>query len=804
MRWLIVEYMLKGAYLGLLTCVVLQDPSWAAAERVAWCTLAGLAVCLGFAAVGKMREGYRPAGKLGAFFLFLALESPTMVYAGILIGAAVGVALAHPADQELWLAPATVGGGALVGLLFLALRFLKNRWARSIVSFLLVVLPLMVPFWWLSEHPDFLHNRQPVGVQMLIGMVFFYLLTFAGRAEETEVEIGVVCAGLALGIWLLDLTPRMLTIAVVPPLILYFLYTTRVLPGLRVFKLAMRGHSYAGLGRHRQALQAFRRALELQPDHRMAREGLWAVHRRLNLSQLANDPETMALVNVDLCLQRATSLLLETKPSADRLDESLKLLAFILTQRPGLLPIVDYWKAVAHTHAGQFEQAADSLTAVLESTDPNREAVLVSAWQLALMLHPEMQRRVGTLQMAKPGQRLAAIAAVERKLAVEPEDPTAWDLKRLLYTQVTEADYNAAVGPDKAAADFDHAYVEQLGTALVTDPTRWQRGAEYLRMAVRGLPTHGPSAFVRIAQAHLQANDNDGAHTYYQLAQKAGRAVGAQQLSGDDRKAYLLTIKYLGDTARLKSDWPAAIESYQALAEADSGGIETYRTLADLFEKKGDPLPAARAVEQALIYNSSDKDLLERKDRYYYSIAPDDLRARLDSFRKGFDVAYCVKKARSLLDTKNVDTDMVDWASHLVELAHVLDPQSISTNVLRARAMLRRGDRDRALVILEDLKCARPESFPTSDDQDSWYVANRLLGDLYLDELGRPDLAVDCYTEFRKSSRSGADTIFKLAQALERSGETARALKCYEQVTAYDKHPLAPEARQAVYRLKAG
>jgi tetratricopeptide (TPR) repeat protein len=82
-------------------------------------------------------------------------------------------------------------------------------------------------------------------------------------------------------------------------------------------------------------------------------------------------------------------------------------------------------------------------------------------------------------------------------------------------------------------------------------------------------------------------------------------------------------------------------------------------------------------------------------------------------------------------------------------------------------------------------------------------LCHRLLGDLYLQELGRPDLAVPCYQEFRKSSKSGADTIYKLGQAHEMLGDLPRAKKCYEQVTAYESHPLAPDAREALYRLQA-
>jgi len=77
-----------------------------------------------------------------------------------------------------------------------------------------------------------------------------------------------------------------------------------------------------------------------------------------------------------------------------------------------------------------------------------------------MTLHPELNRRVGAVEVAKPGRRLEAIAAVERLLAEAPEDAEAWKLKRLLYRDVTEAEYDA--GP---AAGFNHAFVQQLGLA---------------------------------------------------------------------------------------------------------------------------------------------------------------------------------------------------------------------------------------------------------------------------------------------------------------------------------------------------
>src|SRR5262249_42102648 len=148
------------------------------------------------------------------------------------------------------------------------------------------------------------------GIRLLLGIPVFYLLTFAGAAEESEVEIASICAALGLGICMLLWDQgRFQSAGLLIVMTLYFVYTTRILPGLRVFKHVVRGISYANINRYRPALLAFRRALHLDPKNALARESLWALHRRLDLTQLAKDPETLELVDLDLCLERASSLL---------------------------------------------------------------------------------------------------------------------------------------------------------------------------------------------------------------------------------------------------------------------------------------------------------------------------------------------------------------------------------------------------------------------------------------------------------------------------------------------------------------
>jgi tetratricopeptide (TPR) repeat protein len=120
--------------------------------------------------------------------------------------------------------------------------------------------------------------------------------------------------------------------------------------------------------------------------------------------------------------------------------------------------------------------------------------------------------------------------------------------------------------------------------------------------------------------------------------------------------------------------------------------------------------------------------------------------------------------------------------------------------VLRARILRRRGEVAQAIEMLEEVRANRPEKFPSTDEEEAWYLCNRLLGDLYLHE--KPDVAVQCFQEYRKSPKSGADTLYKLGVAYENLGDRPKAVKCYQQVAAYESHPLAPEANDALHRLR--
>ena len=117
------------------------------------------------------------------------------------------------------------------------------------------------------------------------------------------------------------------------------------------------------------------------------------------------------------------------------------------------------------------------------------------------------------------------------------------------------------------------------------------------------------------------------------------------------------------------------------------------RTLAQMYENDGQVMNALRINEDALT-RGTDADLMTRKDRYYYSVDPEELKTRMDEVRGHFDVKYCVKKAKQLLDSNAPELDVLDWATHLSKLALVMEPKNLVANVQMARCHLRRGERD--------------------------------------------------------------------------------------------------------------
>ena len=251
------------------------------------------------------------------------------------------------------------------------------------------------------------------------------------------------------------------------------------------------------------------------------------------------------------------------------------------------------------------------------------------------------------------------IAAIEYQLKSTPQDPGVWDMKRQHYADLTESEYWSITQPEQIPAHFDFDHVQQLGFALLENRDQWQRGCELLRIAAHGQPAQATNLYMHIAHTHDKHGDRAGLWTNYLTAMTIGRKLGVQNLQPADKEALFVNVKKVGDLAFKEDRIDVALEAYKFLSLHENAGIETWRTLANLFEKMAERAEktgnheernkniwqALHCTEHAFTHKANDPDLLSRKDRYYYSIAPNDLKARLESVSKWFDAEYCKTKA---------------------------------------------------------------------------------------------------------------------------------------------------------------
>jgi tetratricopeptide (TPR) repeat protein len=852
------EYILKGAFLGLWVFVALQVAVDRDAVRVdlpwvlGW-VAAGLAVGLTLATVVQLRRGLRPSQNWAAFPLLVLLESPKFVYGGIVFGLAAGVlsgrefaepvsgpiagwfgltfqdirhltTSALPSDDPAkgnkpgdWLLFCLLGG-VLLGLGLYRFRQVEDpRW-RFGMGIGVAALMVYLASEYVARLPGFAERdaRFNLGVYILLGLPFFYLLTFCGEAEESEAEIMTICAALGIALHLMGIGGASVAIGPAVPFLLpvtiYFVYATRVLPGLRVFKHTLRGYSYLNIGRLREALYYFRRALVWGPNNALARQGMLRLHHGLTLTALDRDPDLIEALDFELCLDRAAGLLIrgDRAPTADERAEATRFLELVEKKKPPYQARVDYLRAVERTHARDYDGAATTLKLLLNPETPGyhggvRKRVLFEAWNLAVTWHPEITKRVGWHELELPGRRVEAIGAVERRLAAEPQDSTAQELRTTFYSQLTEREFVDAAAT-ALPTDFNYDYVEQLGLALVdeADPDRRERGMGYLHIAGRGLPARGPGIFKKLADLYEKLGEADNARRSLETAKKCGQAVGPGNLDRDQRDIYFAALRKLADLAEARGDSEAAIDDLRLYLEGGGRNeLETYRKLAELYARAQGVVPnailnAVLMVETGLTYNSTDADLLKKKDSYYYSVTPELLQANREKVAGFFDVAYCVRKAMGILNSKSEDLDLLDWATHLAKLATIIQPTSNGVRVVTARCLLRRGERDAGISMLEDVRESKKGS---GDEEDSWYAATKILGQLYLDELNRPDLAVKAFADYQEYGKSGADTLYQLARSYEALGDTANAVKFYKAVTVYEEHPRYWDAKDALRRL---
>ena len=208
LRSALFEQALKGLFLGLWAYLVVLHPSWDAVGRVLLWLAGGTAVGLVLGMIQQCLRGFRPLRNLPGFLLITLLESSFFLYVGLLGGLGLGVAVETnpPEGREAWLYY-FAGGGVLVGLIFSQVRRIRHDIARLVAGAILGISLVVFVLWGGAElgyfqpdstEPTAIEFMQLLGTLLLVGLPFFYLLLFCGETEESEVEIGVLCAALGI------------------------------------------------------------------------------------------------------------------------------------------------------------------------------------------------------------------------------------------------------------------------------------------------------------------------------------------------------------------------------------------------------------------------------------------------------------------------------------------------------------------------------------------------------------------------------------------------------------------------------
>ena len=691
MGWSRTEYLLKGVFLGLWVFIGLQLPeSPAQGAVIGWvlgCMGVGLAAGLALGIARLLARGIRPWQNWAAFPLLVLLENPLVISAGLVAGLAAGVFSGHAAAEGLvnqigptfnvtfdalrhrdpakgWLLYC-LAGGVVLGLALSRLREIQDPLWRLGVGFGIAVACVYLASHYLTRLPglDNADERFNLGLYVLAGLPFFYLLTFVAEAEESEAEIMAICAGLGVSLTLMgaaEISPTLNAVGFLLPVSVYFVYATRVLPGLRVFKHTLRGYTYMNLGRLRDALGHFRRALRLDPANALARQGMLRLHQSLTLARIQADPELTHQLDFTMCLDRAGGLLLGRTPAAAEREEAGRFLDLVERQKPALQARVDYLRAVSLTYARDFDAAAGLLSRLLDPETPDdhpavRRAVLFPAWDLALRLHPEIVARLGPRELDKPGRRIEAIAAVERQLKESPQDQTALELKAVLYSELKEGEYVAAAGDRPRPSGSTTSTSSSWASPWWTTRTRtggsaaWRTCGSPAGACRRGGRASSASSPTRPSGV----GDTEAARGYLEQVKRAGLTVGPAALAADQRETYLAALQKLADIEEARGDHGAAIDDLRHYLEGGGRAeLAAYRRLADLWGKKGDPLNGLLMVETGLTYSGGDADLLKKKDSFYYSVTPERVAEARDRIGRWFDTAYCARKAAQALNVQ--------------------------------------------------------------------------------------------------------------------------------------------------------
>lgn len=800
-----IENILKGVFLGLLSVAATRSETVAQALGVFSISAAALVVALVFQSFRQRRNTKRSRGHLLASIILALLDNPATVFAFIVGGYAVG--------ELYWQFPlleivAASGAGAVVGVFWDTSLKIRQVWPRRLILLTLgisIVAGIAALFHY--GLVDTVGSRYVVALTLVLGAVLFYVLTFAGRGEETEPEIAVICAGIALALAQLHLPYMARGLIVIVPMAVFVVYCERIRRHLVVFKHVLRGLSHEQEGDLRNALFWYRQALQRNPKSELAVAGNWRVHRKIDLASLAEDDEIVKMIDPIVCLDRARSLLSKSQPSEVELEEAGKLLDIVQCRRQDLPQTIGHERLHVAVLARDGQTAMGVARQLVELEPPAAIALpdheldaLFRTWS-KLLQDPLLVSSGGPELLNEADYLFRFLATLESRLRQAPQDQQAQSFKAFVYDKLSLELYeNYLRDHEEDSLDWlDYRFCHQKARLFATEGEP-ARAVDFLRIAEMGLPHDRLILWTEIAELHAQQQSVE-ATTWYERVKDLGMQLGPKQLADDQAKPFYRAVRVLGERAIAEQRWQDAIENFQILADWSQTGIATLETLKDLYEKTGDTVLAIRPVEIALQYSlkeSQRKQWAAEKARLYAAVTAEMVTPKLSLVGKYFDFNYCYRRAKRLFEEKQPTEDII----HFLDLAALGGERFLlNVNYLLGRSYYRQGNIDDAVLCLEQVKSNRPAHFDDDEQKDAYYSACRLLGDLYLDQRNEPAKAVECYSIYKDYTKSGAETLYRLGCAYEANGQPAHARKWYDMVLVYPGHPRAEDAKRALAKL---
>ncbi|MBY0587944.1 DUF998 domain-containing protein [bacterium] len=799
-RWILSEQLLRGAFLGLVlggsTWITQYDQSVCAMLATALPIFFGLAVCM-------IRRGNQPLFSIAGLLLAM-IDAPVLMHVLVPVGILAGMWwIGMPPTMAL----ASLAFGSLVGGAIYSVYRLRSATIRRWGMFLFLAISVgfgmsAAGFGWV----DFGSLERPAGLFLLFASGMMYLLLFAGRSEEAELDIGIVALLLALGLaaCLVSRTGR--GIVVLGPVALYALYCEWARRKMIVFKHVVRGIGHEQNRHWPEALIEYRLALMADPRSSASSAGSWRVHQLIDIDQIGGNNTLLSLIDTTACLDRANHLV----SASDRSDKTR-----LETER--LLDLIDrcdktrVWQTRSVrlkllSKEGLLDEAI-SLARPIRNLTTDDFASLSSAELTAVQAIWEMSRQDPLLlsrseELLREGGTASFLSLMEWLIEKKIRNEGSLAHRPFLYRKLRRSDYEQArATPHKERfPKLDLPSLLEAARSLGAEPESGLLGVELFEIAASENPAGALLYWMEAAEIADRADLGTAVKLRRQI-HDVGLSRGVASLASDQRQAFDRAIKHLAQQAESIGDAAESVRLWELYAGSSSSGLQTREKLFRLYEQQGDSLAAIRQVEAILLFDLSPRERspwIETRNRLYAELDPAGLAARAQESQAFFQFRYCTRRAMQLLERGASENEI----SHYLQLAELGPIGELRlVNYVLGRMHARAG---RVIEAADCFEACCKDPLPASADEEeslAYHRACRLLGEICVEQIDQPRRGIPYLLLFKDHVESGAETLFLLGRGYEKLGDVARARKWYDMVSVYSSHPKVAEAKAALDRL---